>query len=260
MSDLGALQRAFAAALTARTADNLDVAPFAGPPDLVRSRLRLYRGNLHATRRKALENAFPICARLVGDAFFGGLADEYGTQVPSFSGDLDEYGDAFADFLAAFAPVKEQAPYLPDVAKLEWRVHAAHYAADAPPLDAAALARESVERLAQIRLVRGPATALLESAWPVASIWRAHHDEGDLDAIDVNAGGEYALVFRPRFRVYVVALGRAEHAFLTAIGNEATFEPALACALAADPAFDVEPALQRWMGDRVIVGVVPAPH
>ncbi len=259
MSDLGELQRAFAAALTARAADDFDVAPFAGPDDLARRRMRLYRGNLHATRRKALQNAFPVCARLVGEPFFDGLAGEYGTQVPSRLGDLDEYGDAFAEFLAAFAPVGEQVPYLPDVAKLEWRVHAAHYAADAPLLDGAALARESERRLAQIRFVRGPATALLESAWPVASIWRAHHDEGNLDAIDVNAGGEYALVFRPRFRVCVVAIGRAGHAFLTAVGTKATFETALDCALAADPAFDVELALRRWMGDRVIVGVVPTP-
>ncbi|HEY5863731.1 MAG TPA: DNA-binding domain-containing protein, partial [Casimicrobiaceae bacterium] len=189
MPDLAALERAFAAALTARSVEAADVTPFAGPAVRTRARLRLYRGNVQVNARHALANAHPVCARLVGADFFDGLAYEYAARTPSRSGDLNEYGAGFAGFLAAFPPVSEQVPYLPDVAKLEWLVHLAHYAADAPPFDAAVLAGIPAAQLGQARLVPAPATALVESRWPVASIWRAHvADDDHVPEVDLASG------------------------------------------------------------------------
>ena len=52
-------------------------------------------------------------------------------RTTSASGGLNELGGHLADFLPAFAPAREL-PYLADVARLEWLVHKAHYAADHP--------------------------------------------------------------------------------------------------------------------------------
>ena len=259
MSDLATLERAFAAALVVRSPAAADVAPFAGPAARAQERLRLYRGNVQANTRKALANAYPVCAQLVGEDFFDGLALEYAARSPSRSGDLNEYGDAFAGFLAGFAPVIGQVPYLPDVARLEWHVHVAHYAADAPPFDAAALAGLGDGTLAQMRFVLAPAAAVVPSRWPVASLWRAHRSgDGDRDvaAIDVASGGECALVSRPGFRVDVAAIGEGEHVLFAAVASGATFAGALLRARAADPAFVPDAALQRWVVGGVIAGVV----
>lgn len=259
MPDLAAQERAFAAALTARPVESADVSPLAGPAALARDRLRLYRGNVQANARKALAGAHPVCALIVGDEFFDGLAYAYAARTPSRSGDLAEYGDMFAEFLASFAPVVEQVPYLPDIAGLEWRVHVAHYAADARALDAGALAGLDGDRLAQVRLTPGPATALVESRWPVASLWRAHQPDGDLDTVDPGSGAERALVFRPHYRVDVRAVDAGEHAFLAAVLAAETFETALRNACAADPSFALERVLARCVADRVIVGARAGP-
>ena len=257
MHGLAALERAFAVALTARPAESADVTPFAGPATRTRARLRLYRGNGQASARKALANAHRVCARLVGGAFFDGLAYEYAARTPSHSGDLNEYGHGFAAFLAAFPPVLEQVPYLPDVAKLEWQVHVAHYAADASPFDAGQLADVPVERLARMRLVPAPTTSLVESRWPIASIWQAHRTgDDDVPSVEFTAGGERALVFRPRYRVEVVAVDAGAHAFLGAMLADATFGSALEHARAADPGFDPASALRRWVADGVIAGAL----
>lgn len=257
LAALDALERAFAAALTARSVDEADVTPFAGPPARTRARLRLYRGNVQANARKALANAYPVCARLVGDEFFDGLAYEYAARNPSRSGDLNEYGAGFAGFLAAFAPVVEQVPYLADVARLEWQVHLAHYAADARPFDAAVLAGIPAARLARVRLVPAPATALVESRWPVASLWRAHVENvGEVPEVDLASGAERVLVFRPRYRVEVVTVARAEHAFLAAILAQAAFGSAFERARASDAAFDLRSALQRWIADGVVADAI----
>ncbi len=257
MPDLAALERAFAAALTARSVEAADVTPFAGPAVRTRARLRLYRGNVQVNARHALANAHPVCARLVGDDFFDGLAYEYAARTPSRSGDLNEYGAGFAGFLAAFPPVSEQVPYLPDVAQLEWLVHLAHYAADAPPFDAEVLAGIPVAHLGQARILLAPATALVESRWPVATIWRAHVvDDVDVPEVDLASGAERALVFRPHYRVEVVALDVGAHAFLAAVLAQGTIGTAFERARAADPAFDLRSALQRWVADGVIADAI----
>ena len=49
---------------------------------LVEERLGLYRGNLNATWRRVLGQAYPVVLALVGEEFFAGLAREYGRQLP----------------------------------------------------------------------------------------------------------------------------------------------------------------------------------
>ena len=74
---------------------------------------------------------------------------------PSPSGDLNDYGGAFADFLAAY-PHAVELPYLADVARLEWLVQAVYYAADAGPADLSALAATPPERCGELRFALAP--------------------------------------------------------------------------------------------------------
>src|SRR6266542_968985 len=74
MTDLATLERAFAATLVARMVGDADVSAFVGAPERVRARLGLYRGNVQANAVKALTNAYPVVAKLVGDDFMTGLA------------------------------------------------------------------------------------------------------------------------------------------------------------------------------------------
>ncbi|EZP34798.1 DUF692 family multinuclear iron-containing protein [Janthinobacterium lividum] len=244
---LAASQQAFAMALldTAATLPS-----FAG--ESVPQRYSLYRGNLSATWRRTLGHAYPVVLALVGEAFFGGLACAYGRQMPSDSADLNQFGERFADFLATFPPVADL-PYLPDMARLEWAVHLAHYAADAQGLAPDALAALHPDQLEARCFTLHPACALLASNWQVAALWWAHQ-EGDGQGMfpQEMQVASYALVCRTRWNAQVLILDAAAHAALLALRQDQTFGAALDAAFALDPAFDLAAHLRQWLAHAVL--------
>jgi hypothetical protein len=169
-------------------------------------RLAIYRGNVVAGITQALTAHYPVIAQLVGDEFFKALARAYWQAFPSKSGDLGDYGTALPEFLADFSP-SQHLPYLPDVARLEWAVHKAETAADAP---AQAITREPA-------LLWMPGSQLLKSVWPIASIWLAHQTPAALALADVQWQAEGALVYREGWRVSVSKLNYPETEALMAL-------------------------------------------
>jgi hypothetical protein len=253
MADLAALERAFADALVARNLDDAEVSAFEGAPARVRARLGLYRGNVQANAVRALANAYPVVAKLVGDEFMTGMARAFAAATPSTSGDLNEYGEGFADFIAAFPPAAEL-PYLPDVARLEWRVHRAHYAADAGPLDSTKLAATPPERVGELRLALHPACAIVQSKWPLARLWQIHQRDYDgAFEIDWSDGGGAVLVDRPHWRVRVSAIDAASAEFLSACRGGVALADAVDRGQRVHAAFSLETRLAAWVESRVIV-------
>ena len=244
---LAAGQQAFATALldTAATLPS-----FAG--EAVPQRFSLYRGNLSATWRRTLGHAYPVVLALVGADFFGGLARAYGRQYPSDSADLNQFGARFADFLSSFPPAAEL-PYLPDMARLEWAVHLAHYAADAQGLAPEALAALPPDQLEARRFGLHPACALLASDWQVAALWQAHQEGGGSGMFPQDLQvASWTLVCRPRWRAQVLVLDAAAHAALLALRQGQTFGAALDAAFERDSAFDLAAHLRRWLAHAVL--------
>jgi uncharacterized protein len=256
LPEWGQLQEQFAAALLAASAETADVSLFAGPAEMVRRRLGLYRGNVQANAAKALRNAYPVCRRLVGADFFDGLAHAYAARLPSTSGDLNDYGAAFASFLDDF-PHVAHLPYLPDVARLEWLVHRAHFAADVPLFDPAVLAGVTEAQFGARVARLHPACALLQSDWPLARLFEIHQpDYAGEFAVDVEAGGGWVLVLRPSWRVEVCALDAGAAAFLGASAGCRCIADALDAARGIDSTFMLDQALPGWVAQRVIVDLV----
>ena len=238
MSELSALQKTFGAAIASIDQAAASTHVFRGEPDAALERLAVYRGNVVGACGKALAGAYPIVAKIVGESFFEGLAREYLRRFPSASGDLNEFGGSLAQFVAHF-PHTQDLPYLPDVARMEWLVHRAYYAAD------------TVEG-SGLRLA--PACTLFASPWPLARIWEIHQDdyEGEF-SVDLDAGPERILIYRPRFRVLVGAISEGGYRFLERLGAGAAPEDALEAALVAEPGFDFGAGLAAWLEAGVIV-------
>ena len=253
MPELASLQARFGAGLDASDAGVRALELFVGEPEQVRNRFGIYRGNTTANAAKALGAAFPVVGKIVGAEYFSGLAREYTSRYPSVNGDLNEYGSSFAAFLAIFPPAGEM-PYLADLARLEWQVHRAHYAADPAPFDPARLASVPPEHQLRLRPRLHPACHVLHSAYPLARLWEVHRDTyTDEFAVDFSAGPADALVFRPRFRVEVAQIDHAEAAFLAAALEGETLESALAAAQSRNASFDLGRALSAWVESSVIV-------
>lgn len=247
----GELQQRFAAAVLA-PAQIAEVAADLRAAD-VSARMAVYRGNLLGSWHKALTNAYPVIGQLVGDEFLGALAAEYGATQASADGDLNAFGAGFAAFLDTFPHVADL-PYLPDMARLEWLVHRAHYAPDAPPLDATAFAALTPEQFAATRLTPHPAAAAFTSRWAVVPLWLAHQAGSGVafPSIDVPSHG---LVCRPGWRATVLAEGKAGYAMLARLTRGETVAAALDAALAIDVAFESGAALQRWLAAGAFAGL-----
>lgn len=240
-------QQAFATALF----DPVAALPsFAGTA--VQERFALYRGNVSATWRRTLGQAYPVVLALVGEDFFAGLARAYGRKMPSDSADLNQFGARFADFLAAFPPVAAF-PYLPDMARLEWALHLAHYAADAQALAPESLAALHPDQLEVRRFTLHPACALLASNWQVAALWQAHQEgEGQGMFPQDMQVASWVLVCRPRWKPQVQVVDAAAHAALLALQQGKTFGAALDVAFEQDPAFDLAAHLRQWLAHAVL--------
>jgi len=144
--------------------------------------------------------------------------------------------------------------YLPDVARLEWALSAAESAADAVPLDARALAGVDPSDTPRLRFTLDPSYTLLESAWPVARIWRANQPDADPDAtVDLTSGGVRLEIRRTGGDAVFRPLDPATFAFRRALAAGDTLEEAAAAALRLEPAFDLGRALASLLEEELVI-------
>ena len=137
----------------------------------VKRRFNVYRNNHIAGLAAALEMTFPVVRQLVGDVFFRAAATDYVHNSPPRTPVLLLYGEGFGDFLDEL-PAAGRFPYLGDMARLEWaRIFALH-AGDAVPARVQILSRIPETELSDTRLILHPSVRILESRWPVLSIWQ----------------------------------------------------------------------------------------
>ena len=136
-------------------------------------RFDVYRNNVAVSLSDALEAAFPVVRKLVGDQFFRAMAGVYLRKHPPRSPLMMFYGNAMPQFLSRFEPTKSLA-YLPDVAKVELAMRHAYHAADATPVDGQALAALDPDTLMSAKLQIAPAVQVLTSQHPIHAIYLAN--------------------------------------------------------------------------------------
>jgi len=231
MQTLREWQQAMRASLISGDAALIDsLAADVGP-----ERLDVYRNTILSGLTRALRLAYPAAERLVGAEFFDGAADIFiRTHLPR-TAYLDQYGDAFPDFLQRFSPAATL-PYLADVARLEWAVSTAVHAPDERPLEVAELAALGADDQARISFCACACVRLLRAIYPSDAIWRAvlECDDTALAALDLGSGPVYLLVERGDDGVAVGRLSESEWRFLSALCAGERLEAALEAAADID--------------------------
>ena len=180
--------------------------------------LAAYRANGLEHARIALRAQFPTVLAMLGEAAFDAVATRYWYAHPPRVGDLAHVGGAFPECLQAQADLAAW-PWLGDSARLDrarWQVLFA-----AP----ARLAEADLQRLAaedpdRLRVVLAAGTCLLESRWPVYTLWRLHQaPQPDTEALReaLHQPGEPVWVWREALRPQCRALPRAEADWLRAL-------------------------------------------
>lgn len=226
------------------------------------SGLAVYRGQAAATADRALASAFPTLRRMVGAVDFERLAGEFWRAVPPLRGDLGEWGGGLPEFVECH-PGLTSWPWLADAARLDLALHRNERAADAV-LDTESLALLQTTDPAAVRLELMPGSALLRSAWPIATLFAAHRlpETAAADAAfhSVAAAiaacrGETVMVVRCGWRATVQIVDEPQAAWIGRLLDGASLATALGCAGAG---FDfsswlVEAVRERWISGVVLV-------
>lgn len=171
MLALADLQRQFLSAIIDDDAARISTEIVDRPPGIEKV-LNVYRNNWRSNLRNALRVTYPVVERLVGAEYFDWMADQFIDAQPSRSGNLDNYGAEFPEFVRDFPGVAEL-PYLADVAQLEFYVEAVLAAPDEMP------------------------SQLFTSPFPVHRIWQVNQEgwQGD-DTVSLDEGAAYLLIQR----------------------------------------------------------------
>lgn len=243
------LQHAFAAALAGDDGEALT--PWIAARGIApAARLRIYRHAGYAIHVEALATSFPALRLLLGEDCFDGLATRHAACQGSHSGNLQDYGEDFADFLARQAETAAW-PWLRDVARLEWLRQQVALAADEPPADAASLIVAFADP-GQPMYLR-PCVRVLSSAWAVLDLWRCAQEcpeassspRRKLGPSDFDpATSQSVLLWREATQVAMRAIDPAQATFIHALQSATPLDHALAAAQAIDAQATAESLLR----------------
>jgi len=195
-------------------------------------RFAVYRNNVTVSLVDALASIFPTVQNLVGEDFFRAMARLYVTANPPTLPLIFTYGESFPAFLESFPPAADL-PFLADVARVERLWLDAYHAADAAPLDPAALAQIPAEELAGIRFRPHPAMRIARLRHAGGTIARRDRAAISLDGVDPMAP-EAVLITRPDCDVAVELLPSGGATFFEALIAGQTLGEAFAAAASGE--------------------------
>lgn len=214
--------------------------------------LQAYRSNGHAVAQRALAAAFPVVAGILEEENFSALSRAFWHACPPVKGDMAQWGAELAAFMAAAHQLAGQ-PHLPDVARVEWAMHASATAHDVGA-DAASFGLLTQHEPERLGLVGACGLHLVKSGWPAATIVTAGLD-GMFDVEDILArwpGGETTIVWRRIFKPELRAAQPGEGAFIAALLEGGSLAACLDAAQADAARFD----FNAWLAPAFQCGLV----
>jgi hypothetical protein len=201
-------------------------------------RYSVYRNNVVVGLIDALKASFPAVCRIVGEEFFGAMALAYAAQDPPVSPILLDYGARFPHFISSFEPASSLA-YLADVARIERAWLEAYHSAEAEPLSPAAFAAIPAESVSDLRVDLHPSLRVVRSGLPALTIWRMNIGDGVPGPVDLDTGGEDALVIRPAADVEVRSMAPGGAELVAALAAGEPLANAARSAMRAVPGLDL---------------------
>lgn len=225
-------------------------------------RLAVYQRSLAANASRALAVSFPTIQELIGDEGFTLLAKDFIHDHPLVGGDWGEWGKEFPVWIANNEKLNEY-PYLQDCAQLDWLCHCCERSAD-ETIDMDSLNLLEQADPYKIRFRYFDSLAILQSSYPVADIWEAHHSaspagqsEDDLLALAAenlaNNIGQTALIWRPEWKACVQEINKSMYRWLQYTLQGKSIGSALDHMHGAD--FSFETWLPDAVNNRMIAGI-----
>jgi len=169
------------------------------------ARFTIYRNNVILSLSIAVADTFPVVKRLVGDEHFKKATIVFVRHHPPQHSSLMFYGKEFIKFIKTW-PAFSALPYLGDIAQLEWFYIRAFHAEDVEVLENDSLQQIAPENLAEVSFTAHPSVHLMQSEWPIDTIWKENLKE-QVGIIDLDKlAGCNLLIYRQQLQVSVIAL------------------------------------------------------
>lgn len=243
MKSLYHLQEKFSHAILGR--DPSAVLPDIMEDDIPASeRYNIYRNNTFISLTQALSQNFPVLYRLVGQAFFDQMAQDYIRKFPPASPVLMEYGARLPVFLRDYPPVSAM-PYFADVAGLEKLWNECFNGLDGQHFDLERLTEVTPESYCDLKIMLLPNLRLFNSNYPILEIWLSNQkDVGSATEITLDSGGCYVALYRREQQVEIMTLDPATYEFLCNLTVGQTLEQAAEDIMDRHLGFELQTALQ----------------
>jgi hypothetical protein len=201
-----------------------------------------------------LKEDFPATVAMLGVERFHNLVTGYLIEYPPAHFSVAYAGEHLADFLCDH-PLREEFPFVADLAELERVLIEVFHAPDAMPLDAERMRAIAPREWPSLNLKLHPAHQILDLQWNAAAVLQAV-EQGEAPSHPPREDS-IMLVWRNHNRVYYRAIDATERAQLRAISEGATF--AEICEMIAagveeeDPAQAINRRLEAWLRDGILV-------
>lgn len=214
-------------------------------------RFNIYRNNVAVSLTEALQTAFPVVAKLLGDKNFRMMAGVFLRRHPPSSPLMMFYGAEMPEFLREFEPTAKLG-YLPDVARLELAMRGSYHAADAAGVPPRLLQDMPADVLLSANVSLAPSIRLVRSDWPLHAIWRYNTEQ---NAPKPRMAKEDVLVVRHELDPSPHLLLPGAGQFIEALLNDRPFGEAHEAALSACPEFDLAGTLGLLVGAEAITNI-----
>jgi hypothetical protein len=217
------------------------------------ARVDIYANMYFYRIRDALKEDFPATLAVLGDENFHNLVTGYLLEHPPTDASITSSGSHLAEYLRDH-PMRERAPFIADLAKLERATVEVFLGPDAPALEQDALRAVAVEDWPGMKLKLHPSAQILALDWQVSDLLHAVEDHRPWNPPNQHA--VRVLVWRANARVFHRNLDPTEANAHGAAAHGATF--AEICDIVAANAGDQDPVaamnqlLSRWLSDNLL--------
>lgn len=188
--------------------------------------LDIYRNNTLGARVNALKLVFSIAKKILGDETFHSIAQHCVIAKDEGVSDLNAYGESFSlqlSLLLSAGRLPEDYAYLPDLAKLEFKMHAAYYANN-DPLFPFKLFRQKINDNESVYLKASASLALLTSKYPIYEIWLSNKDQQYEEKIKPLTATQYLLIYRNKYQPMVAVINDDQYRIMEAIINNCSLQ------------------------------------
>jgi hypothetical protein len=216
-------------------------------------RVAVYAEMYWLRMRDVLREEFPHVRSVLGDDAFDVLTAKYLKRHPSTHFSLNWLGQYLPGFLRE-TPV-ENAPFLADLAELEWARAQSFIAPDSAVAGTSDLAVITPETAASVRFSLTPSVRVIRCAFDVRELFQALSDHAPIEPVIPVRHQQAMVVFRKGFSVFHDVVSESEASALEVAKNGASL-PELCEAFVAESEDDAAARAFQAIGSWVNEGLV----